>query len=863
MLKGSRSKAPAWDVIKSCSAPSCLWPSYSTNRLISLFLVTIACFCALTQAASELSGSEIYIRASGGTPWKEATSCPSGFPCLLSGTATFDPNLIETTLNLYAEEFNLESSKLRIPQGFNLTITCWGTGAQSTQIDLTIEPYAIPTPNRPETTVVFDGNCGYERVVFGFNSLTSVEIAGRARFSSPILRFVNTTALIMVQAAFDINPSLAESPISWTPGQGSTSTESQITMTDTQFRCPAVSPDTCVPIITVAPEVSSIPLSISGFSGFVVDSDSRFRAFSAFASAAMASRIPSITYEFANAELSIAYDGNLPAFAFASSSPSPQEISFNLTNLVCSIGSTGETCLFADRFASVGFISQSLSTLYGFEIDFSISQSAITTLSTNFINCRVSIGSLTLPTSFADSSFIAAFDQPSYFTSGLHINSSTVSLIQVQFYDTNRADLPAVNALNVYPGATLIVKGSSSATRLGVGHKALIQGTFSVSETISAIALKDSATSLDYDNVFSTDVELYTEAATTTYWVFKAPLVVSRVSFPLLKRIQWHRKSSVDFVTFNMDSASPFGNDLSIGLNWDGTFTPNGTEYMMESNTVLTSSLDPPQVDLELSPKIASAYLGFLWALRTADKRDHLLGKRAITPTNARNGLAFSTDPSMIPAPSTVPRASSPSVPSGCSTPPPTPSTSFICENGRWVSNSSISPSTTNSTTIVISGPTTINGNLSIPTITFEGTGSTIEVVGCADFPSKVILILSLEDYETLRKSRSGYTELIRTHCNGTINGTTPSFEITSRNKKSCERLSGSASSSGETLTATFRLDSSRCNVWWIVLIAIVGGVILIVVVLILIFSLVPSARRCIRPFIKRSEPNSKGNVGS
>lgn len=190
----------------------------------------------------------------------------------------------------------------------------------------------------------------------------------------------------------------------------------------------------------------------------------------------------------------------------------------------------------------------------------------------------------------------------------------------------------------------------------------------------------------------------------------------------------------------------------------------------------------------------------------------------------------------------------------------PIPRNNFTCaSNGNWVSNSSVTSH------IVVNSPIQVIGNFSTSTITINGLNSTIKVDGCVtSFPSFVTVNLSPADLRSLMSSKSLSKTLITSDCSSTTGqsvsmtvGTTSS----SSSLKGCQRLSGRLESRGTSMVGVFQLDSSRCNVWWIVLAAVLGSVLLIVIALVLIFSFVPSARRCIRPFIKRSEPRRYGKT--
>ena len=189
-----------------------------------------------------------------------------------------------------------------------------------------------------------------------------------------------------------------------------------------------------------------------------------------------------------------------------------------------------------------------------------------------------------------------------------------------------------------------------------------------------------------------------------------------------------------------------------------------------------------------------------------------------------------------------------------CPEPRPQPTTSFTCQNGVWVSNST---DVTTGGTIVVAGPILIPGNFNISNITFIGMNTSIEVRGCANLPTTIFITLTPADILLLRNNKEYLATLISSRCNATSGYQGDIHVSTDRsNIKSCERVTGSVKADGSTLTGLFTLDSSKCssNLWWIVLVSVLGGVILLITILALIFTQVPAARRCVRPYTVREE---------
>lgn len=184
-----------------------------------------------------------------------------------------------------------------------------------------------------------------------------------------------------------------------------------------------------------------------------------------------------------------------------------------------------------------------------------------------------------------------------------------------------------------------------------------------------------------------------------------------------------------------------------------------------------------------------------------------------------------------------------------CPLPAPLPLDLFFCDNGVWVFITS-----SNSTTpIVIGTPVTIVGNFTPTDVTFNGLGSTITVDGCVTLPSgKVTLVLTPSELEALLKDKNKYATLINSQC-----ATKGSVDIniqTPKKLKKCQKITGKLESSGKSLRAVITLDSSKCNIWWIVLVSVIGGVILILLILALIFTFNQKTKACIRPYLARNK---------
>lgn len=162
------------------------------------------------------------------------------------------------------------------------------------------------------------------------------------------------------------------------------------------------------------------------------------------------------------------------------------------------------------------------------------------------------------------------------------------------------------------------------------------------------------------------------------------------------------------------------------------------------------------------------------------------------------------------------------------------PSPSFACINGVWTSNTSVE-----TPTFVIPGSTQIvhiSGNLTTSTIQMPGVGSLIIVHGCIYNLTNIFVTLTLEDIKKIEKStgKSLTQSLIVSDSDGNCpSGSTKLSTVgisSNQQKFGCKRVKveKATSSNSKQLSGIFIVSSSRCNIWWIIVVSVIGGLILI-----------------------------------
>jgi hypothetical protein len=130
------------------------------------------------------------------------------------------------------------------------------------------------------------------------------------------------------------------------------------------------------------------------------------------------------------------------------------------------------------------------------------------------------------------------------------------------------------------------------------------------------------------------------------------------------------------------------------------------------------------------------------------------------------------------------------------------------------------------SPTVVIESPVIVIGNVTIPVITVTlspGNGQPLlQSNGCITIGT-IEIQLTEEDVKSLEKNGPRSALLTRSNCDSSalisVGGSKPS--------QSCKKIESTSVREGGSLIATFRVNSSKCNLWWIVLVSVVGAVLI------------------------------------
>lgn len=192
----------------------------------------------------------------------------------------------------------------------------------------------------------------------------------------------------------------------------------------------------------------------------------------------------------------------------------------------------------------------------------------------------------------------------------------------------------------------------------------------------------------------------------------------------------------------------------------------------------------------------------------------------AVVPTSTPVATPVST-------PTASPIATVPSIePSPC--PLPSPGPLFICSGSNWVSNGSVTV-----VTIVIpaSSTTIVNGNLTTSTVVIASITSTVNVSGCITTPDgdvpPITLTLSQEDLEKIVKNGGSLTSLLISQGSNCTSLTSAPVVVDTSGIKSCKTIKTDSIGNSRGLSVTFSVNTSKCNVWWIVVVSVVCVVVI------------------------------------
>ena len=181
--------------------------------------------------------------------------------------------------------------------------------------------------------------------------------------------------------------------------------------------------------------------------------------------------------------------------------------------------------------------------------------------------------------------------------------------------------------------------------------------------------------------------------------------------------------------------------------------------------------------------------------------------------------------------------------------PLPSPGASFTCVGKNWVSTGSV----TQETVILPSGSSTaVSGNLTTSSIIFSGITSNLLATGCisAGNGSSLTVTVELSQEDVERIGTKPYTQSFLTQSSSCEEISASVITVVSSKVKTCKQVKVDKVSNSLGLAATFSLNTSKCNVWWIILVSVLCGLILVaIIVVVIVVSCNKNVREKLRPF--------------
>ena len=780
---------------------------------------------ALLTSTSLASGQIIYLTSGTTNPWtSDSDSCTISIPCTISGSVEIDVSTnitIAVNAGSYASSGVPTSVTLNLAiSGLLVTLTSANTATVSASNPTTGLSWSFVSTSLDRTAYVAVSYCSYQDATFTFSGLSAIYLSS-TYFEGTTLSVSDTTTLGVTSSTW-----IAPTSTPTLTFSTSTFTNAKITFNSVNVTCGS----SCLPLARLYSNANSPYILFS-------TTDSSFIGLPAF------SYVPYDT-DVGITTVQITTDYRLTSTVLQSYLPSAT-ISYSAsTAMFASWNDGGYLQFYSSNVSSVGLFQEltaegaPLTPLFFLSVISNVSlycQVQPTFTRSTIINSYIRMEAITGTVYCTDSTFhLTAPISTLGHMAGFFIYDSAAYLQDCNFTEAdsvtdatnnNNPTLLLSNSV-LHQDWSNLYRPSFSVARLGIAGASTLAGIVDVTKSMTGY----SVASISSMSLSSSDVNVsFVETATSYVGLkfsdsFKATNVVLQDT-PLLR---YYVNSTSPTGAIANTASYPFlsGTLPTVALSWASNFAPTlkSTFVFLRSNMSLAQSL--PAYNSTLSQ--ADYSFTTQWTNSTA----------AIS----KNSISFAV---------TV-------APLTCSGNPP--SASFTCVNGVYVSPTSVTANTT--TTVVFSSPTVVNGNFSVSSIEIIGLQSTLNITGCASLPQQVTVVLTPAEYEALVKSHFRNATLLTSSCLDTTLSSNVTITVETENtKKSCHKLSGSLSTDSTSMIGTFVLNSSGCNTWWIILASVLGGVVLLVVILVIIFTAVPSARRCIRPYVKREQQGTGTSV--
>lgn len=178
--------------------------------------------------------------------------------------------------------------------------------------------------------------------------------------------------------------------------------------------------------------------------------------------------------------------------------------------------------------------------------------------------------------------------------------------------------------------------------------------------------------------------------------------------------------------------------------------------------------------------------------------------------------------------------------------PLPAPGPMFECIGTQWVATGTVIEP------VIILPPssmTIVKGDLNTSSIVITSVNTNINVTGCVTSADGSVppirLTLSQEDLEKIVKNGGTLTSLLIQQSPSCGSLESSELDVDTESIDSCRTIKVDKIASSSGLSAVFTVNSSKCNVWWIVLISVLFFVALVaVIVVIVVFKRLTAAEK-------------------
>jgi hypothetical protein len=160
---------------------------------------------------------------------------------------------------------------------------------------------------------------------------------------------------------------------------------------------------------------------------------------------------------------------------------------------------------------------------------------------------------------------------------------------------------------------------------------------------------------------------------------------------------------------------------------------------------------------------------------------------------------------------------------------------------------------------IILGSTAVVDGNVTVDSVVFNGENAVLIVKGCAKLKS-IEIVLTQEQLEKIKNDPKERERLLLQASNAAGCPSVESVPVKVTTPKSCIKATSktqtgtNVNTDSKTLTALFQINSTKCNLWWIILLAVLGFILLALLVFVLVATFNERVKKKVRPFWIRAQ---------